>query len=247
MDRAATVGRTSRPLATCCLALLLIPVCVVAWFWYDVRHTERVNDERLRDTLVSVLRKAREDGASAARALGTSQDTGTDALTGLIWKHTEASVITYDAGGEEFTATAFRSAVADQEAVLLSSGPELVRRCLRFTYVRDTGRTWTSKVTVLRDDDVCRPSERIGSLAELARRRLTSMYTKDLTTAGVRRTLALPKRAYDVRSVVRQGRTVTVGALVRDDPSAAQCYRYTRPLDPDAGLREATVVAAATC
>ncbi|MEU9169665.1 hypothetical protein AB0D34_17960 [Streptomyces sp. NPDC048420] len=72
MDREAATGRTSsHPVATCCLVLLVIPVCVVAYFWYDIWHAART-----------------------ARALGASSDTGTATLTGVVWRHTEAPAST---------------------------------------------------------------------------------------------------------------------------------------------------------
>ncbi|MCT9076618.1 hypothetical protein [Streptomyces fulvoviolaceus] len=242
------MGRATRRVANGCLVLLIVPACLVAYFWYTVWHAGHVNSEREEDALASVLQGAREDGDGTARALAASRSTGTDALTGLVWQHTEAPLITYDSARRAFTATAFRSAVYDEEALLfVHGGPTQVQRCLGFVYTRRADRTWTSKVTV-RDDAVCRPSERIRSLTELARTRITNMYAADLTRTGVRQAL---DPAFDVREVVRKGETATVDVLVHDDvnlpATVEQCYRFTRSIDPDDGEHSATVVAATTC
>lgn len=245
---ASATGRTTRRVADCCLVLLIVPACLVAYFWYTVWHVGHVNSEREEDALASVLQGAREDGDDTARALAASRGTGPDALTGVVWQHTEAPVITYDSARRAFTATAFRSAVYDEEVLLfVHGGPTQVQRCLGFAYTRRGDRSWTSKVTV-RDDDVCRASERIRSLTELARTRITNMYAADLTRTGVRRAL---DPTFDVGEVARKGETVTVDVLVHDDvdPSAKveQCYRFTRGIAPDDGEHSATAVPAATC
>lgn len=252
-DTTLATGRATRRVANGCLVLLIIPACLIAYFWYSVWHTGHVNSRRNEDALATVLQGAREDGAGTARALSASRSTDTDALTGLVWQHTEAPVITYDSARQAFTATAFRSAVYDEEALLfVHGGPTQVQRCLGFVYTRRADRTWTSKVTV-RDDAVCRPGRRIRSLTELARTRITNMYADDLTRTGVRRALdpTGQARSFDVREVVRNGQTVTVGVRVRDDldasPTAGQCYRFTRSIDPDDSEHSATAVPATTC
>jgi hypothetical protein len=108
------------------------------------------------------------------------------------------------------------------------------------------GRTWTAKVST-RDDAVCRPSKRIGLRAGQARDGFTDLPAEDLTRAGVRQALALPRQAYDVRGVVREGRTVSVDVLVRDTSRAAQCYRYVRPPDPVADQPRTTAVPVPAC
>jgi hypothetical protein len=225
---------------------MLVPLCVVVYFWYDVWHTDHVNEQRRQDALASVLRGARADGASAARALGTRPGTDTAVLIQLIHRHTWAPVITFDRERRVFTATAFRTAVHDTESILLATGPQQVSRCVGFTYTRGADGTWTAKVST-RDDVVCRPSERIGLLAGQGRDRVTHLPAKALTGAGVRQALALPRQAYDVRDVVREGRTVTVDVLVRDTPRAAQCYRYVRTPDPGADQPRTTAVLLPAC
>lgn len=247
MDESGDVRGTRHPVATCCLVLLLVPACLVAYFWYDLWHAGHVNEERRRDTSASLVRNAQEDGGATARALGTSTDRGADALTGVVWRHTEAPVIAYDPVRREFTAAVLRSGDYEQETQLLVHGPERVSQCFAFTFTaHGTGRTWTAKVTA--DDHApCGAAQQVGFLARLARDRVAGLPADELTAAGIRTALALPKQAYDVADVVRQGRTVTVDVLVRADPRAAQCYRYTRPLEPAADLRETTLVPVATC
>ncbi|MEU9169666.1 hypothetical protein AB0D34_17965 [Streptomyces sp. NPDC048420] len=99
----------------------------------------------------------------------------------------------------------------------------------------------------VRDYAACRASLSIGFSSERARERLTGLPAKDLTRARVQQALALPGQSYEVEDVVREGRTVTVRVLVRDTSGAAQCYRYTRPVDPAADRRETTAVPVAAC
>ncbi|GHG94215.1 hypothetical protein [Streptomyces lanatus] len=226
----------TRRIATGCLVLLMIPAAVVVYFWYTVWHAGHVNDERRRDAVASILRHAREVEGDTRRALDRSGSAaGVDALTGVIWRHSEAPLIAYDPAHRTFTATVSEAAFYDQEAVLLGGGPSQVTRCLHLTFAHGTGSAWTSAVAV-RDEEGCRASRSIGSWASLAQDRIGNMYARDLTLAGVRRALDPTGRLgyYDVRTATREGRHSTITVLIRDarlTDTAAQCYRFVRKLD----------------
>ncbi|MFC8147687.1 hypothetical protein ACFUKV_38985 [Streptomyces paradoxus] len=229
----AVVTRRANGLVTTgCLTILIVLITVlgvlVSWLWYRHWHDGNVNSERRDRAFASILKQARATADATARALGTSATTDADALTGVIWQHAEAPVIAYDASRREFTATAARSARYDNELVLPGGGPVQVTRCFVFAFTHRPGQAWTSRVSE-RDDDVCRPGTAIGGLVRLARTRISGMYAEDMTRAGVQGTLdPTGRRSFDVKSVVREGDTLTVSAVV-SSPGATvgQCYRFT--------------------
>ncbi|MDQ0752251.1 hypothetical protein QF034_006482 [Streptomyces africanus] len=213
-----------------------------------------MNDQRRETALSSILRQARRTAPGTARALDAGGAAGTDALTGVVWQHTRAPVITYDPSRRAFTALVSRSAVYDEKGLFPGGGPVKVDRCLSYTYSRLPGPEWTSKVTV-RDRDVCRPGLQISKRVALARLRIKNLYAEDLTRPGVRRALDPTGhlRYFEVEDAVRRGRTVTVTVLVRAGLEASaptgQCYRFTRRVEPDGAERSVTAVpvAASRC
>ncbi|GGW52204.1 hypothetical protein [Streptomyces griseoloalbus] len=247
-----------------CLVLLMIPVVLVAYFWFTVWDAGRENERREQAAFDSLLRRAHEAADRTADALTRSRDTGTDALMGVIWEHTGSPVISYDEERRAFTAVADRSVVVEREPVLLVGGPVMVKRCFTYTYVRRSGAEWTSKITE-RGPEACRASGSIGDAVRFARVRMGDMEAASLTRAGLQRVLdpgGLPRdeSRFDVRSVERAGRTVVALVLARDvdrygtrgddEPVVVgQCYRLTRIVDPDGGVvrpvTAAPVVAAA--
>lgn len=251
-----TAGPVSRRAANCCLVLLVIPAALVAYFWYTVWRTDHTNSERRDDAVASIMRGAHEAAADTARALaesdvsvgtgsgregagGSGRDAGIDALTEVIWRHSETPLITYDPERHAFTATARRAVFYDEDPLILGGGPVRITRCFRFTFARpgDSGSAWTSDVTV-RDDEACGPSERIAGRVRFAQQRLGSMSPTDLTPAGVERALDPTGTLdyYGVTGVVRNERTATATVLIRDAKgayaTAEQCYRFVRDLDP---------------
>ncbi|MET7293563.1 hypothetical protein ABZS79_15770 [Streptomyces griseoloalbus] len=256
MRRGVTIG---------CLVLLMIPVVLVAYFWFTVWHAGRENERREQAALASLLRRAQDAADRTADALNRSRDTGTDALMGVIWEHTGSPVISYDEERRAFTATADRSVLVDQESVLLVSGPVMVKRCFTYTYARRPGSAWTSEITE-RDLEACRGSAAVGDSVRFARVRMADVEAARLTRAGLQGVLEPGGRPRDesrfvVRSVDRAGRTVAALVLTRytdrygtsgDGPAVVeQCYRLTRILDPgngDVGRPvTAAPVAAAAC
>ncbi|MFH9039941.1 hypothetical protein ACH4FA_11335 [Streptomyces sp. NPDC017966] len=251
-----------RTLANGCLVLLMIPAALMIYFWFTVWHTGNENDRRRQDALDSLLGQAHEAADRTADALTRSGDTGTDALTGVIWKHTESPVITYDEERRAFTAVAARSAVYEEKSILLPRGPGTVERCFTYTYAHRPGAGWASKVTEP-DVEACRGSSRIGDRVRIAQARMEDTEAAGLTRAGLRRALEPTGRPSgesrsDVRSVVREGRTVVAVVLFRypdryqaqDEGSAPveQCYRLTRFLDLQGGfVKPVTAVPVTSC
>jgi hypothetical protein len=216
--------------------------------WYRNWHDGNANSERRDRALASIREQARAAADETARALGTSGATDTDTLISVIWRHTQAPVITYEASRREFTATAETSAQYDHEVVLPGSGPVEVTRCYIITYTHHPGRAWTSRVSE-RDHDVCRPGVEIGGLARLAQTRISSMYAQDLTHSGVQKALnPTGRRSFEVKSVAREGDTTTVSVVVSSSGAAVdQCYDFTRHAPGGDGRSSATAVPTASC
>lgn len=247
------VTRRANPLVTTgCLTILItlsvVLGIVVSWLWYRHWHDGNVNSERSDKAFALIRKQARATADDTARALDTSGTTDADALTGVIWQHSEAPVITYDTSRREFTATAARSAQYDEEVMLPGGGPVKVTRCFVFTYTQRPGQAWTSRVAE-RDDEVCRPSTQIGNRVRLALTRISSMYAEDLTRARIQDALdPTGRRSFNVKNVVRQGDTMTVSVLVSSSQAAVnQCYHFTRPVPDDDGQGSATAVPATSC
>lgn len=249
---AVVTRRANRLVTTGCLTMLIALTVVLgivaSWLWYRHWHDGNVNSERRDKAFALILKQARATADDTARALDTSGTTDADALTGAIWQHSEAPVITYDASRHEFTATAAKAAQYNEEVTLPGGGPVKVTRCFVFTYTHRPGQAWTSTVSE-RDDDVCRPSTQIGSRVRLALTRISSMYAEDLTYAGVQEALdPTGRRSFEVKNVVRERDTMTVSVLVSNtEATVDQCYRFTRPIRGDSGQGSATAVPASSC
>lgn len=246
-------GQANRLVTTGCLTILIALITVlgllVSWLWYRHWHDEKVNSERRDKTFASTLKQARDAANDTTRALNASNARGTDVLMNVIWRHTKAPVITYDPTRRAFTATAAKSAFYDEEGLLPGGGPVRVMRCFVFTYAHRPSQVWTSRLSE-RENEVCRPGTGIGGLAGLARTRISGMYGKDLTKAGVRKALD-PRgrlRPYDVKSVVRKADTVSVSILLSSpDTVVDQCYRFTRPIVGVNGQTPVTAVPMSSC
>ncbi|MEV5321799.1 hypothetical protein AB0K92_29865 [Streptomyces sp. NPDC052687] len=249
----AVTRQTNHLVTTGCLTLLIALITAlglpVSWLWYRSWHDEKANTARKDATLASILEHARATADDTAHALDTSDATDTDALISVIWRHTQAPVITYDPARHAFTATAAQSALYDEKALLLGGGPVRVTRCFVYTYAHRPGHTWTSRLSE-HDPAVCRPAMRIGGLAGLARTRLSSMYAEDLTHANVRKALDPTGRLrpYDVKSVKRTADTITLSILLSSsDPMADQCYRFTWRIAGANDQRTTTAVPVSSC
>jgi hypothetical protein len=182
------VGPDTTGCLTILIALITVLGVLVSWLWYRHWHDGNGNSERRDRAFASILKQAHARAGDTDRALETSGITDVDALTGVIWRHTEAPVIAYDASRHEFTAMAASSAHYDAKAILPGGGSGQVTRCFVFTFTHRPGQAWTSRVSE-RDDDVCRAGTAIGGLVRLAQTRISSMYAEDLTRAGVQKAL----------------------------------------------------------
>ncbi|RSN39040.1 hypothetical protein DMH12_37120 [Streptomyces sp. WAC 04229] len=244
--------RTNRLVTTGCLtiliALTIVLGIVVSWLWYRHWHDENVNSERREKALAQVFKQARATANDTARALDTSVATDADALIGVIWQHSKAPVITYDATRHEYTATATVAAQYNQETMLPGGGPVQVTRCFAFIYNHDPSQAWTARVSE-RTDVACRPSTQISTRVRLAQTRIASMNAEALTKEGINEALdPTGRRSFDVKNVVREGDTMTVSVLVSSSETAVdQCYHFTRPVPGDEGHGSATAVPASSC
>ncbi|KAB1139997.1 hypothetical protein F7R91_37585 [Streptomyces luteolifulvus] len=129
---AVVMRRANRLMTTGCLtvliALIIVLGIVVSWLWYSVWHAGNVNSERREKALASTLEQARDTADRTARALDTSGASDADTLTSLIWQHSEAPVITYDASRHEFTATVAKSTQYDVTPLPAEAGGFSLRR-----------------------------------------------------------------------------------------------------------------------
>jgi len=248
----ATAGERVARLVTCgCVVVLTASVIVVgtlvSWLSFRSWHDKNANSEHDRQARASILRQARATADDTVRALDTGGTGDADAVTGVIWRHSEAPVITYDASRREFTATAEKTAQYDG-ASMFGGGAVQVTRCFVFTYAHHPGRPWTSKVTE-RDRAVCAPGHEIAGLVRLTLTRVSGMHAQDMTQAGMRKALGVTEgRSLDVRKVVREGDMVSASILVPSwRAEATQCYRFTRPVRSDATGRAATAVPTSSC
>ncbi|MZF86462.1 hypothetical protein [Streptomyces sp. SID5643] len=249
---AVVTGRANRLVTTGCLTLLIVLITVlgipVSWLWYRHWHDGNVNSERRERARAAIEKQARARAGATDRALDASGTTDVDALTGVVWQHSKAPVITYDASRREFTATAASAAHYDAKAILPGGGSGRVTGCFVFTFTRHPGQGWTSQVSE-RDDATCRPSTQIGHRVRLALTRISGMDADDLTPDGIQNALdPTQRRSFDVNKVVPEGDTTTVFVLVSSSHAGTcQCYRFTRPVPDGAGRGPATAVPASSC
>ncbi|MEU6513667.1 hypothetical protein [Streptomyces sp. NPDC046978] len=228
------------------IALIIVCGIVASWLWYRAWHDDNANSGRKEKALALILQQARATADETTRALETSGTTDVDVLTEVVWRRTEAPLITYDTSRREFTAAVAKSTLYDEEAILPGAGPVKVTRCFVFSYIHRTGQAWTSQLSE-RHDDVCRPSTDIGGKVSLALTQISNMYAEDLSRAGIQKGLdPTGRRVYDVKSVVTKGQAVTAFVLVSSFEGAAdQCYRFTRPLGDDG--KGSAAVPASSC
>ncbi|MFG3398836.1 hypothetical protein [Streptomyces parvus] len=249
---AVAARRVNRLAATGCLstliALTVVLGLIVSWLWYRHWHDGEVNSQRREQTRASILERAQETANSTNRALARSGSTDTDVLADVIWRHSKAPVITYDASRPEFTATAAVSAPYDERVMLPGGGNAQASRCFTFTYTQRPNETWTSKVSEW-SDDVCRPSNQISSRARWALTRISSMYADDLSPLRVQNALDPTRpRSFDVKNVLRTEGTVKIFVLVSSSGAAVeQCYRFTRPVSGSGVQGTATAVPTPSC
>ncbi|MER7056768.1 hypothetical protein [Streptomyces sp. NPDC000351] len=233
---------------TVLIALAAVLGIVASWMWYRHWHDGNVNAERRKQARAAIFEQAQARADDTDRALEMSGTTDVDALTGVIWQHSKAPVITYDASRRAFTATAASSAHYQAKAMLPGGGSGQVTGCFVFTFTQHPGQAWTSKVSE-RDDATCRPGTQIGNRVRLALARISSMYPENLTPDGIQKALnPTERRSFDVKNVVHEGDAVTVSVLISSSHARVdQCYRFTRPAPGPTGQDSATAVPTSAC
>ncbi|WP_433342559.1 hypothetical protein [Streptomyces sp. CA-253872] len=227
----------TRGVTTCCLVVLVLPVVLLGWFWFSLWHDGHVNERRERAAEASVLRLASRAARDTRRALAGSGPTGPEAVTGVLWRHTKAPVITYDAPHGTYTAARSWAVTYDRKG-FLSAGPTQVEWCFTLVAHHAPGTGWTTRLTKRTRAD-CLASRLVDRDVVRARDVLASLPDELLTRAGVSRELAARggqgQDVFTVRKVARERDRVSVTVRVRagagsDGPVARQCYRFTRPL-----------------
>ncbi|GHI10218.1 hypothetical protein AQI88_39515 [Streptomyces cellostaticus] len=242
--------RINRSLTPGCLTTLIVLILVLgsglSWLWYTDWHAGKVNSERRQKAVSSILRQARDAADDTARSLNASRTSDVDRLTGVIWKHTGAPLITYDTSRREFTARLSQQVPYETVQIIPGGGSDAVTRCFDFTYSRPHGQAWTPRVTV-RDDDVCRPATDIGYLARVAKARVERIDAQELTRTGVQRALdpTGTLHTFTVKSVVGGDGTVAISIRITShEGRAGQCYRITRPAPGSGEVHPSSVIAA---
>ncbi|MEU2079216.1 hypothetical protein, partial [Streptomyces sp. NPDC013489] len=235
-----------------CLTILMVLILVLGVFaslmWYAGWRVGQASEENDKKALASLLQQADRIADESGRALRGSDPSSAEKAADVIWKHTEAPVITHDAALGMFTAVV-EKAVEYNTAGLPPGGSERTVRCLVFTYTHGPGRKWTSQVSA-KDVNACRSSTDIGNRARAARSRLANMPREDLTRAGIQQALDPAGRPdlVTVKSAIRRNGSVIVSALISSrDGAAGQCYRLTRPYEGVEIQLSAAAAPAITC
>ncbi|MFJ3786347.1 hypothetical protein [Streptomyces sp. NPDC090093] len=235
-----------------CLTILMVLILVLgvfaSWMWYSAWRVGQASEQNSKKALTSLLQQADRMADESGRALRASDPGSAEEAADVIWKHTEAPVITHDAALGKFTATV-EKAVEYNTAGFPGGGADRVVRCFVFTITHGPGRTWTSQVAA-EDFNVCRPSKDIGSQARNALTHLANMPGEDLTRAGVQRALdpAGHPDLVTVKSVIRRKGMVVVSALISSrDGTTDQCYRLTRPNSGQEVQLSATAAPTTSC
>ncbi|ALO09069.1 hypothetical protein AQF52_3475 [Streptomyces venezuelae] len=87
------------------MALILVLGAFASWLWHSAGHTRRVTEVNEKKALASLLQQADRMADDSGRALRASDPTSTGEAAEVIWKHTEAPVITHDTDLGKFIAT----------------------------------------------------------------------------------------------------------------------------------------------
>ncbi|MFG2840885.1 hypothetical protein ACGFYE_38520 [Streptomyces zaomyceticus] len=235
-----------------CLTIIMVLILVLgvfaSWMWYSAWRVGQASEENDKKALASLLQQADRMADDSGRALRASDPSSAEEAADVIWKHTEAPVITHDAALGKFTATV-EKAVEYNTAGFPGAGADRAVRCLVFTYTHGPGQNWTSQVAA-KDVNVCRASKDVGNQARGARTRLANMLREDLTRAGVQQALDPAGRPdlVTVKSVIRRKGLVIVSALISSrDGTADQCYRLTRPNSIEEVQLSATAAPTTSC
>lgn len=243
--------RFTRRAATGCLLLLMVPAALLAYFWYSVWHTGHVNVQREEAAMASILAEAQRASQSTTRALNSAHTGAPDALTNVIWRHTQAPVIAYDPTHRTYTAIASWSTIYTQKALLSGGGATEVERCFTLISAQALNATWATKLTES-SDDMCSSGRMIASEVALAKNRIKNMTTQKMTQADVAQALdpTHEQRIYTVKKVTRSDDVVVISVLVRHQRNATsihQCYAFSRRVGSDSDSRSVTEVPLATC
>lgn len=228
--------------------LIMVGVSLVAVVGYVLWNTSSTTEKNrtaaeaeLRDL---IDRTARE----SAEALRTSATTDPAALTTLIWKHTEAPVITYDAARKGFTAVVEKATVYER-ASILGSSPDRITSCGIFTYTLGPDRAWHVNIAT-RETAACLPTREIDALAREAGRILEHSDDDPTTVTQAQDVLdrTRPLGRLTVRKVAHDKRATTVSALLTNTAqTVGQCFLFTLSRPGSQVPSPATLTPASSC
>lgn len=247
-------GPFARTVSNCCLALLMIPVALLTWFWFEVWHSDHVTAERERAATRSVAVQAHEASDRATRALNSARPTAPDAVIAVIARHTEAPLVTYDPARRTYTAVASWTADYTSESFSLNGdGYNQVERCFTLVFQRPGGTVWAVR-SAERHDRLCSSGTDIAYDVTLIRSRIEGVPLADLTRTELARAVGSTRGHLPnlLRTVRRSPDTVVVTVLVRTDPGGTpveQCYGITSHVDATVGraVNQVISVPLATC
>ncbi|MFF9431895.1 hypothetical protein [Streptomyces sp. NPDC014746] len=245
-------NRIERSITGGCLVslvlLIMVGVSLVAVVGYVLWSTSSTTEKNraaaeteLRDL---IGRTARE----SAEALRTSATTDPAALTTLIWKHTEAPVITYDAARKGFTAVVEKATVYER-ASILGSSPDRITSCDIFTYTIGPDRAWHVNVAT-RETAACLPAREIDALAREAGRILEYSADDPTTVTQAQDVLdrTKPLGRLTVRKVAHDKRATTISALLTTTAqTVGQCFLFTLSHPGNQVLSPVAVTPASSC
>ncbi|MEU0398761.1 hypothetical protein ABZ318_00630 [Streptomyces sp. NPDC006197] len=200
-------------------------VAVVGYALWSTSSTTEKNRAAAETELRDLIDRTARESAGALRASATTDPA---ALTTLIWKRTEAPVITYDAARKGFTAVV-EKAIVYERASILGSNPDRITSCGIFTYTLGPDRAWRVSVAT-RETAACLPGREIDALAREAGRVLEHS-DNDLTTVTQAQGVldrTRPLGRLTVRKVTHDERATTVSALLTDTAQTVeQCFLFT--------------------
>lgn len=111
--------RGTRRVTSGCLILLIIPACLLLYFWYSVWHTGHVNEHRRRKALSDLVQQVHTEADRTRASLNSSHANDAKAVD-VIWQNTRAPLITRAASQDGFTTFIQRSAIYDEIAAWFS-------------------------------------------------------------------------------------------------------------------------------
>ncbi|NKQ25167.1 hypothetical protein [Streptomyces galbus] len=221
--------RLERAMATGFLSVLIVLVVVLSIalgaLWYWVHHAGQVDAAHRQQAQLALDDELRRTNNETTRVLRDEDSADPDVLTAVIYRHTGAPLISYDAPRHTFRARVAKR-VEYESRTLFGTSEGVIERCLQYTYTPGQDHDWTSTMSTVKYD-TCNPAVSINSDARIAGQRVAALEASELNRASVRRALAPYRRFLTVGAVTTTGSTVKVSVVVSEG-TTRQCYWITR-------------------